>query len=115
MVNSLLLIQVATLGELIGLARSAGLDEESAIEFVTGIPVASPVAKSLAEMMLAEKYDPLFPVEMVEKDLSYVVETARSGNTEVPIAEAARKVFAKAIDEGLGDLNMTAIVKRYRD
>jgi 3-hydroxyisobutyrate dehydrogenase len=115
MVNAFLLVQVATLGEIIGLARAAGLDEESAIGIVMKTPLVSPVAKGLAEAMLAEKYEPLFPIEMVEKDLSYVVKTARAGGSDAPVAEAVRKVFAEGISEGLADLNMTAIVKQYRD
>jgi 3-hydroxyisobutyrate dehydrogenase len=35
------------------------------------------------------------------------------GDAEVPTVSAVRNVFKRAIDEKLGDLNMTAVVKLF--
>jgi hypothetical protein len=40
------------------------------------------------------------------------VKTA-GGDAAVPTVSAVRAVFKKAIDENLGDLNMTAVVKLF--
>jgi 3-hydroxyisobutyrate dehydrogenase len=48
----------------------------------------------------------------LEKDLGYTVKTA-GGDAAVPTVSAVRKVFQRAIDENLGDLNMTAVVKLF--
>jgi 3-hydroxyisobutyrate dehydrogenase len=39
--------------------------------------------------------------------------TAADGDASVPTVSAARDVFQKAINEKLGDLNMTAVVKLF--
>ena len=44
--------------------------------------------------------------------LGYTVKTA-GGDAAVPTVSAVRNVFRRAIDEKLGDLNMTAVVKLF--
>ena len=46
-------------------------------------------------MMLNRNFSHLFPIELVEKDLSYVTST-----TEASLAEAVRRMFAKAKQKG---------------
>ena len=42
------------------------------------------------------------------------VKTA-GGDAAVPTVSAVRKVFQRAIDENLGDLNMTTVVKLFEN
>jgi 3-hydroxyisobutyrate dehydrogenase len=51
-------------------------------------------------------------VKPLEKDLGYTVETA-GGDAVAPTVSAVRGMFGKAINENLGDLNMTAVVKLF--
>jgi 3-hydroxyisobutyrate dehydrogenase-like beta-hydroxyacid dehydrogenase len=64
------------------------------------------------ESMLTGNFEPHFPIKLVVKDLNYTVKTA-GGATSIPTISAVRDVFQKAVDEQLGDLNMTAIVKLF--
>jgi hypothetical protein len=54
----------------------------------------------------------LFPVRLLEKDLGYTVQTG-GGEALMPTASAVRSTFRRAIDENLGNLNMTAVVKLF--
>ena len=112
-VNSLFALQVAAFGELIGLMNGCGLDKKKAVEVLASTPVCSPAAKMAATAMVAGKFSPLFPIELVEKDLSYAVQTARMNNVTLPLVEATRSVFTKAITQGYGENNITGVVRLY--
>ncbi len=112
-VNSLFSIQISALGELIGLMRGCGLDEAKAIEILTSTPVCSPAAKGAAAGILARKFSPMFPIELVEKDLTYAMKTAQANDTKLPLVEAAQHIFASAIEQGYGDNNITGIAQLY--
>jgi 3-hydroxyisobutyrate dehydrogenase len=62
--------------------------------------------------MLAEQFAPLFPVELIEKDLGYTVQSAGSEQAAPTIA-AAREVFRKGIESGLGKQHMTAVARLF--
>jgi 3-hydroxyisobutyrate dehydrogenase len=108
--NALLGVQITALAELIGLLRRSGADSSRALQAVAGTVVWSPVANYLSGSMLIGDFSPQFPVELIEKDFNYIVQAAGSAEYAPTIA-AARDVFRDAIDAGLGELNMTAVVK----
>lgn len=112
-VNSLFAIQVAACGELIGLIDKCGLDKAQAVDILASTPVCSPAAKMAATAMIAGKFAPLFPIELVEKDLNYAVKTAQSNNAALYLVEATQQIFAQAITQGYGDDNITSVVQLY--
>ena len=112
MVNALFGVQVATVAELIALASRAGLDPARAIEIVASTPTASPAAKGAAMSMLAKTFAPLFPIELVEKDFGYALQIAGSAE-DAPVTAATQKVFSRAIREGFGARNLTAVAELY--
>jgi 3-hydroxyisobutyrate dehydrogenase-like beta-hydroxyacid dehydrogenase len=65
-----------------------------------------------AESMLTGNFETQFPVRLLEKDLGYTVQTG-GGEASMPTVSAVRNIFRKAIDENLGNLNMTAIAKLF--
>lgn len=112
-VNTLFGIQISALGELIGLMKGCGLDEAKAIEILTSTPVCSPAAKGAAAGILARNFAPLFPIELVEKDLSYAVNTVQVNGGKLPIAAATQQTFREAIQQGYGANNITGIAQLY--
>lgn len=112
--NALMGVQVTTIAELIGLLRRAGADVAGAIKAISGTAAWSPAATNLSGSMLAEKFDPQFPVELIEKDFGYVIEAAGSSAT-VPTIAAARGVFQRANENGLSNKNMTSVVLEFTD
>ena len=112
-VNSLFAIQISALGELIGLMGECGLDETKAVELLSSTPVCSPVAKMAAGAMVSGKFAPLFPIDLVAKDMSYAIKTARANNATLPLVETTHKVCIEAIEQGYGDDNITGLIKLY--
>lgn len=113
-VNALLGIQVAALGELLGGLSRGGIDPGAAMEVLGGIAVTSPAAKGMGGLMVREEYSPLFPVELVAKDLGYASAEAERLGSSAPMAAAAAEVFGTAKTEGYGEENLVAVAKLYR-
>lgn len=111
-VNVLFGTQVAVLAELIGALRRQGTDPGIALAALAATPVASPAARLQGEAMLAGRFAPLFPVELVEKDFSYAV-AAAGDPAQAPMTAAAQAVFARAIAQGYGADNLTGIVRLF--
>jgi 3-hydroxyisobutyrate dehydrogenase len=110
--NALLGVQVTALAELIGLLRSAGADVAAAIKAISSTAAWSPAANNLSASMLTRNFAPQFPIELIEKDFGYAVDTA-SSPAAVPTIAAARGVFQRAIESGLGEKNMTSVVLQF--
>ncbi len=109
-VNTLLALQVAGLAELIPILKRAGVDAKHVLDVVAQTPVWSPVAARTAQSMLAGAFQPMFPVEMMAKDMGYALASAGDPR-KAPLIAATRQAFADGIERGLGDRNMTAIVQ----
>lgn len=114
MVNGMLGVQVAALGELLGFVEKLGVDREKAADIFAVTPVCSPIAKMAASGMVAESFAPMFPVELIEKDFGYIANVAETHGAKVPMAEAAHRIFSTAMERGDADLNMTAVARLYR-
>jgi 3-hydroxyisobutyrate dehydrogenase len=112
-VNALFGIQVAALAELIEAVRHRGFDPARLVELVSATPVCSPAAKAAAGSMLLDAFPPLFPIQIVEKDLGYALSVADTAEN-TPLASAARDVFARAVSAGHGADNITGVVQLYR-
>jgi 3-hydroxyisobutyrate dehydrogenase len=113
-VNALFGIQVAALAELLAALGRAGIAPAQAMDVLGSLAVCSPAAKGTGGLMVAERYAPLFPVELVEKDFGYAVGLAEQAGVPAPVSTAARAVFAQAKREGLGGENLVAVAKLYR-
>lgn len=113
-INALFGVQLATLAELIGILQRSDVDVRRALDIITSTPVCSPATKVAAGAMLAENFDPMFPIELVEKDFKYTINLALSNGASAPMADAALCVFSRAVSQGLGSRNITGIVQSYR-
>jgi 3-hydroxyisobutyrate dehydrogenase-like beta-hydroxyacid dehydrogenase len=112
--NALFGIQVAAVAELLGILEAQGVTSERAAEILATTPLLSPAAKGAATQMLSGKHAPLFPIELVEKDLGYAVRGATGTSSEAPLIAASGEVFSAAISRGMGADNLTGVVQLYR-
>lgn len=113
-VNALFGIQVAALAETLGVLAQRGIDLTQAVAILGETPVLSPAAKGAAASMLSGAFAPQFPVDLVEKDFGYALATGGPAAPDAPLTQAARAVFARAIQQGFGDDNLTGVVRLYR-
>ncbi|MEM7137730.1 MAG: NAD(P)-dependent oxidoreductase [Myxococcota bacterium] len=112
-VNGLLGVQVAALAELLGMAAHQGLDLAHTIEVLGATPVVSPALASAMASIRAQQYQALFPIDLVEKDLRYILSTSEDHPHRLPTSSTVRSVFAEAQRTGLGANNITGVAQLF--
>ncbi len=105
-------VGLSTIAEMIGMLKRHGVDAKQVLDAVAGTAMWTEHLTSDTKSMLSGNFEAKFPIKLLAKDLGYTVTTA-GGDALVPTVSAVRDVFLKAIDEKLGDLNMTAVVKLF--
>jgi 3-hydroxyisobutyrate dehydrogenase len=110
--NALMGVQLAALAELIGMLKSQQVDPKPILDAVSATAMWNPHLTRDAESMLTDNFETQFPVRLLEKDLGYTVQTG-GGEASMPTVSAVRSIFRRAIDENLGNLNMTAVAKLF--
>jgi 3-hydroxyisobutyrate dehydrogenase len=111
--NALFATQVATLAEIVTVARRVQLDLPVLARAFDGLPLMSLSAKRAMEGMLAEAFAPSFPMRLAAKDLRYAVAEAGTRHSDVPMTQAARELFERGIGSGFANENLTAVIKLY--
>ncbi len=113
-INTLFSVQLATMGELITLLRLSGVDPVQAVNIIAATPVCSPAVKIAAGAMLAQQFTPLFPIELVAKDLQYTLETAQASEAWTPMTEVTHQLYRKAQQVDLGRDNITGVIQLFQ-
>ena len=114
-VNALFAVQVATVAEVMGLLERTFPDLSKAFEIIGSTPVCSTAARLAGQAMLSRRFDPAFPIELVEKDLGYVESLALGVKAELPISSLTHQLMKNGISEGFGDDNITGIAQLYME
>lgn len=112
-VNGMFGVQVAAVVELLALAERQGLDLERTVEILQTMPTTSQAALGVMSEILAGRYEPMFPIDLVAKDFGYVLSERLGPEDLLPTAAAVRDVFVRAAHQGLGAENIHAIAKLY--
>jgi 3-hydroxyisobutyrate dehydrogenase-like beta-hydroxyacid dehydrogenase len=103
--NALFAAQLASVAELLGYLRAEGFDAEEAAELLGGFPIVAPPLAGAARMMAARSTAPLFTIDLLEKDLGYLVASGRP----LPAATASRALLREAQQAGLGSANVSGL------
>ncbi|MEM1041889.1 MAG: NAD(P)-dependent oxidoreductase [Bacteroidota bacterium] len=112
-VNAVFAVQAAVLAEMIAMLRGAGLGEADAVGILNALPTASPAAARLATLMTEHAFAPNFPIDLVEKDLSYAVAEAERSGVEASVVAATQAAFAEAKRRGFGGGDIVGIAQLH--
>ncbi|MEM9509075.1 MAG: NAD(P)-dependent oxidoreductase [Cyanobacteria bacterium P01_E01_bin.35] len=112
-VNSLFAIQVAAWGEIINTIAQSGLEVTQAIDILTSTSICSPAAEIAAKSIADSNFAPLFPIELVTKDLKYALETTPVNQQDLSLIAAAYQIYTNATQQGYGADNITGIAQIY--
>jgi 3-hydroxyisobutyrate dehydrogenase len=107
-------VQLASLGEAVGMAQRSGLDVKLAAEVLAAGSPGSPIVKMVVERMVARDYTPNFVVSLMVKDLTYAMRTFAAEGIELADARAARDRFSDAAAAGYHDRDIAAVVEPLR-
>ena len=112
-VNGLFGVQVAALGEVLGVLQRAGISVESAVNLLNEMPITSPALKGIGALVASGNYAPLFPINLVEKDLRYLERLGLSNNSQMSVVTAIRQIYQEAQQTGYGDDNISGVAQLY--
>jgi 3-hydroxyisobutyrate dehydrogenase len=107
-------VQAAALAEGLRLIESSSLDREKTLDVLYNGAPGSPLVKTLGPRMAARDFQPFFFLKLMNKDLTYAREEAARRGVTLETATAALSLFDRAIADGNGDKDFTAIVESVR-
>jgi 3-hydroxyisobutyrate dehydrogenase-like beta-hydroxyacid dehydrogenase len=109
--NLLVASQLQALGDALSLARKSGLDLEAVLGVLDVTDFRTPIYSGVGRRVLAGDYAPDFALKLLVKDLHLIAEFAQDLDVSVPAAEVTTRVAEKALEEGLGEENASALIK----
>jgi 3-hydroxyisobutyrate dehydrogenase len=109
--NFLCGVQAASFAEALSLIDAGGLDRGKAMSILTGGAPASGILKRMADRIAANDFAPNFALRWMAKDLTYALHDAAAEGVPLQTATAALSVFERAIGEGHGDEDFSAVTK----
>lgn len=112
-VNGYFAAQLASLAELLGFLARNGFDAIEAADLLGKFPIVAPPLAGAAKMMAAGNTTPLFTIDLIEKDLGYILDTAKASGSELPGAASAQGAFQRAQARGLGQSNVSGLAKVF--
>jgi 3-hydroxyisobutyrate dehydrogenase len=119
--NLIVACTMAALAEACGVLGEEGIDPSAAYDVFTRSTSDSavmrrrfPVPGVRPEHPASSGYAPLFRLELLVKDLKLALELAREHGVEAPVTATALEAYERAIAEGLGDRDYSAVVLATR-
>jgi len=104
-------VQAASFAEALSMIDAWGLDRGKAVSILTGGAPGSGIVKRVAERAGSGDFTPNFALRWMAKDLSYAVGEASEKKIALQTASAALSLFQRAIAEGYGDEDFSAVTK----
>jgi len=108
-VNAFFATQLAAAGELITYLRALGINDNAWQQLFADIPVVAPAIAGAMKGMAGANFAPMFPIDLVHKDLGCFTESANQNGVGSEVIEFIRSLYARAIDAGHGNDNITGI------
>ncbi|HBZ80689.1 MULTISPECIES: NAD(P)-dependent oxidoreductase [Brevibacillus] len=109
-INLLLGITVQGVAETLLFARSLGIDTEQMLEIISQSAVGTSLIRGKAASILADDFPAAFALKHMAKDLRL----AREAGVATPLAESAQATYRHALEEGLGELDLMAILRHLK-
>ena len=104
-------VEAASFAEAIALVNGSGLNREKCVAVLANSALASPLIKRMLASMESGDFTPNFPLKLMTKDIGYAINEAAKCGLPLQTAAPALEVFKHAVDQGLGDLDFSAVVK----
>ena len=103
---------VQALSEGIAFATNAGLDPHAVLDVISKGAAQSWQMENRGHTMADGKFDFGFAVEWMVKDLTYVVEEARSNGSRVPVTEQVLGYYRELVEAGRGRYDTSSLITR---
>jgi 3-hydroxyisobutyrate dehydrogenase-like beta-hydroxyacid dehydrogenase len=112
--NYLLMGGIAIIGEAVAAGQASGLDPTVFRNYLFSSPLVAPAFHNRIEDLLAGDHEGWFSVALGAKDVTLAIEAALDAGVNLAIAKAVKARYQAAIDAGLADKDITAVVEVAR-
>lgn len=110
-INSMVAATSALLGEALAFGLKGGLSHAAMLEVITQSAVASPLIGYKKDMIISGNYSPAATLNMLKKDLDLLMSEASVQHTPLPVNHMIRDIYARAVDQGLGEKDFFILVQ----
>jgi 3-hydroxyisobutyrate dehydrogenase len=108
--NMLMGVQMPALAEALVFGEAAGLPREAMLKMIAGSGYSSPVMNFRCAFIAQRKFDPAFKLKLMRKDMKLMLAESQDLCVPLPVSEAAYAMLTAATQQGLGELDVAAIV-----
>lgn len=109
--NLLVAAQMASLGEALALAKKADLKPEAVMGVLDVTDYSSGLIRGVGRATYAGDFAPNFYLKHMLKDARLIADFAREKDVALPVASVIGALYQAANNEGLGELNASALHK----
>lgn len=106
-INALLSFHALGLAEAINFAKEKGIEPSTLLELINNSALGNPFMKIKGDAILQEKYDAVFALKHIVKDL----QLAKDAGMDSPLANTALQTFTN-VQEELGEEDIISIYKK---
>lgn len=111
--NAWVFAVVEGVAESLALARDLGLDPRLFLDTVRGGALDAPYVQLKGAAMLDDRTDPAFTLDGALKDAELILAAADAAGTDLALLPGIRDHFARAVQDGYGDRDMSATYKSH--
>jgi len=109
--NYLVLSQLTALGTALSIAKKSGLAVSKVLEVLHVTDFKSPIFDGVGAAVLEGDYSPDFAAALALKDAKLLQGVGAELAVAVPVADTARDLLERAVAQGWGALNASALIK----
>jgi len=110
-INAIFAAEIAVMAEGFKMLQRAGMGT-ALQDVLPELPIMSPAMKGVFALMMKGDHAPRFPIDLVEKDLRYFLESLKDSSS-APLIRCAHDIFRKAQISGQGGQNISGILNYY--
>ncbi|MGQ9617785.1 MAG: NAD(P)-dependent oxidoreductase, partial [Candidatus Aminicenantia bacterium] len=103
-----------SLAEGLILARNGGLDLSAVLEVLNAGAYKSPLVEIKGSKMVKADYSPQFSLDLMYKDLNYIVESLQKNGVFAPVTSLVREIFKVSFEKGLGDFDYSSVIETLK-
>jgi 3-hydroxyisobutyrate dehydrogenase-like beta-hydroxyacid dehydrogenase len=107
--------QMVSLAEAMALGNAGGLDLKTLGAIISGSGISSNFIERKIANIVADSFDPAFPLKHMQKDLGLMVRTSDKLGVSLPATGLLQQLFTAARERGLADHDLAAIYRLLND
>ncbi|MFL5825882.1 MAG: NAD(P)-dependent oxidoreductase [Thermoleophilaceae bacterium] len=108
--NMVAATNAAALAEALVLAQATGVNPDALLRIMEAGSGNSAMLGLKARPMLERRFDPLFKLDHMLKDVRHGLESARQAKVAMPLGERIEGLYDRASEEGHGDDDFAAVI-----